>query len=263
LFLTLLHQAGAQSFLNPSFESWANPNACDVNLAPDNWLEYSNAGIGVDEADFSFCPTTIPPAPADGNIYARSYGATPTSGEGFYQVPSGFTVGVPYMITFNYAGSNLYGGTDPIKWHIFIDDADVDSTPVFQSTDAVWMSHSYTFISSNSSHKIGFRLYSTTTSPGSGAIDHIDLSQSNGMPHLNGIRGITVFPTAVSDMLTIDLNGAGHVQASILNSLGQKVMNCPLQGEKMQVDVSALQKGIYFLRVSDEKEVVVKRFVKE
>jgi hypothetical protein len=260
----LLTTAGAQSFLNPSFESWGSSTACEVNTAPDNWMEYSNGGIGVDEANFSYCATTIPPAPADGNIYARSYGASANTGEGFYQLVNGFMIGNMYMITYNYSGSNLYGGNDSLRWHIFIDDVDVDSTVFFQSTDPVWTSHGYTFMATATTHKIGFRTYSAGNGAASGGIDHVDLSQTTGFTALQGIKGISVYPSVAAEILTIDLNKVEGVKILVFNGLGQQVLIDPVgNGDKMTIDISSLEKGIYFVRISTEKEVVVKRFVKE
>jgi hypothetical protein len=253
----------SQALLNPSFESWGSSTACEVNVTPDSWVNYSNAGLEVDEANFSYCPTTIPPAPADGNVYARSYGASTASGEGFYQIVNGFTPGSSYLISYSYSGSNLYGGTDPVQWHTFIDDQDVNTSPVFQSTDAVWTLHNYVFVATSASHKIGFRLYSTTGNSGSGAMDHVDVSETTALILLPGIKGIAVYPSIVSDVLHLDLNRVENTNIVVYSSLGQQVASLIPGGDKVTLDVTALEKGIYFVRISTDKEVVVKRFVKE
>jgi hypothetical protein len=176
MFLPAL--AASQTLLNPSFETWGDSALCEVNTTADGWLNYSNGGIGSDEANFNLCPTTIPPAASNGIVYSRSV-AFGGSGEGQYQIVSGFLAGASYSISFDYAGSNLYGGLDSVRWHIFIDDIDVDQTPAFKSTDTIWSSHSYTFIATATSHKIGVRAFAVLSSgTGSAAIDNFGLNSS-------------------------------------------------------------------------------------
>src|SRR5690349_15178554 len=97
LFAALIYSWSiAQSFVNTSLENWASPTVCETNLPPDGWSNYSNVGLGPDEANFSLCSTTIPPAAADGHIYARCLAGNPNTGEGMYQTVSGFAVGEMY-----------------------------------------------------------------------------------------------------------------------------------------------------------------------
>jgi len=186
----------AQNFMNASVELWGIPGVCEVNIQPDDWTNYTNGGIGPDEANFSICPTTIPPNASNGNVYARMYAQDNTSGEGMFQNISGFVPGNVYDISFDYAGSNLYGGTNDSRWHLFIDDVDVDQTPVFQSTEINWSSHSFSFTASATTHKIGVRLYTTPnpTSTGSGAIDNFTLTidSSSFLPSGNFFAADTV-----------------------------------------------------------------------
>lgn len=188
----------AQTVVNGSFEQWGVVNVCEVNTPMDFWMDYSNGGIGADEANFIYCPTTIPPNASDSNVYARCFTATDTTGEGMYQIISGFTVGNVYPISFDYAGSNLYGGTSDCQWHLFIDDVDVNQTPVFHSTDAFWTPHVYSFTATNTTHKIGVRLYLPPGVPssGSGAIDHFYIppdSSAIALPVSNFIASDSAF----------------------------------------------------------------------
>jgi len=174
----------AQSFINPSLESWGVVTACDINTPPDYWPNYTNGGLGPDEANFNICPTTIPPNASDSFVYARCYAQDNTAGEGMYQLVSGFVIADSYTISFDYAGSNLYGGVRDVLWHLFIDDIDVDQTPVFHSTDNFWTLHTYTFIATATTHKIGVRCYTsiTGTGTGSGGIDNFRLTDISAMP---------------------------------------------------------------------------------
>src|SRR5438045_3976335 len=95
--LTLNYSKG-QAFVNQSLESWGDPTICETNTPPNGWSNYSNVGLGPDEANFPLCPTTIPPNASAGIIYARCLAGTPVQGEGMYQNVSGFLPGNPYTI---------------------------------------------------------------------------------------------------------------------------------------------------------------------
>lgn len=97
-----------------------------------------------------------------------------------FQYVSCFIADSAYRISFDYAGSNLFGGWDDIKWHLFIDDVNVFQTPVFHSTDTFWTTASYNFIATLTVHKIGVRLISTAGITGSGGIDNFILTRLSG-----------------------------------------------------------------------------------
>jgi gliding motility-associated-like protein len=162
----------AQSFQNNSLESWGTSGTCLVNSVPDNWVSFTNEGFNFDECDFAFCGSTIPAEAADGNIYGRAYSASSTSGEGIAQEVVGFLPGNEYQLTFQFAGSNLLPGFNPSRWHIFMDNVNVDQSIEFSSTEAQWSTHSFSFIATSTSHVFGFRACSANTGGGSAAIDN-------------------------------------------------------------------------------------------
>ena len=164
----------AQDFADPSFEVWGGAT-WSVNTPPDNWVDYTNGGLGVDEGDFVNCSHSIPPAAEDGVRYSRFYAETANSGEGISQVVSGLTTGTVYEIGYHYSGSNLYGGTGNVRFHTFLDDVDIHQSPVFNSLDAFWSQVSFTFVATASTHKIGFRAYTTGGLTGSAGMDGLSL----------------------------------------------------------------------------------------
>lgn len=179
LFLLICNYGicNAQNFINPSVENWGQINDCGINTPPDNWLDYSNGAAGVDEGSFPMCPTTIPANASNGNTYARSSAVSDTSGEGLFQYVNGFILGKVYLISFDYAGSNLYPGENDVQWHIFINDLDVNHTIYFHSTDAFWTTHYFAFTATSSTYKIGFRAYTypPNLERGSAAIDNFKI----------------------------------------------------------------------------------------
>src|SRR5215510_10031485 len=166
-------QCRSQSFTNPSLEAWAVPTVCETNTPPDGWTDYSNVGIGPDEGNLTICPSTIPPNAANGNTYARCLAGNPNTGEGMYQNVSGFFPGSSYTISYQFCGSNLWGGSGDCVWHMFIDDVDVNQSAIFSSGNPVWQTNYYTFTATLATHKIGFRAYTPTfNGGGSAAIDN-------------------------------------------------------------------------------------------
>lgn len=173
--LALGIQLNSQNFINGSFESWG-PAPCDINTAPDSWSNYSNGGLGADEARFPTCPSTIPTAAYAGAVYARFYAASPTQGEGFQQTVSGFLIGGMYQIRYYYCGSNLYGGTGNNRVHVFMDNIDVHQSPTFPSNLSTWTLGMYNFTATSTTHQFGFRMYSPSLPTGSGALDDVGIS---------------------------------------------------------------------------------------
>lgn len=63
------------------------------------------------------------------------------------------------------------------------------------------------------------------------------------------LPALRVYPNPVSSSLTID--GAAGGKAILVNSLGQQVLQCSIDGSRHQMDMSMLPAGVYFLRISD------------
>ncbi len=254
LFLFATGKPGfSQTIVNPSFESWGSSNICYVNTPPNNWLDYSDGGLGADEADFNYCPTTIPPNAANGVVYARCYAATDSTGEGMYQMVHGFEIGKTYLLSYDYAGSNLYGGTGDIQWHTFIDDTDVNQTPVFHSTDAFWTTNSFSFIAYDSVVKIGFRCYTTTMAAGSGGIDNLGLNNTTtGGGIIKSDLTVSIFPNPAKNLLTISLSENSPATYQISNVYGLSICSGMIQGnnQEKQIDISGINAGIYFLKIT-------------
>lgn len=200
--------SNAQTILNGSLEKWGDDHVCEINLTPNDWTNYSTGCLALDEANFLICPTTIPPNASHGNIYARACaGPDWQGGEGLFQDVSGFVAGQSYTLHFDYAGSNLYGGSDSVKWRIYIDDTLVDQTPYFSSAKNTWSAHAFNFEATQTTHKIGIRAYfifPSTTGDGSAAIDNISLSAGQaGLDEDLKANGIQIFPTLFQDQITV------------------------------------------------------------
>jgi hypothetical protein len=90
---------------------------------------------------------------------------------------------------------------------------------------------------------------------------HLFLSQVTGIHKTNTDHTITLFPNPVNNLLTIS-NPANQTYSYVIsNLLGQSIQSGKTQ---KQIDVSQLQKAVYFIQLKDEKgQVFTSKFIKE
>lgn len=249
----------AQSFLNGSFESWGVANVCEINVTPDNWINYSVAGIAFDEGNLNLCPSTIPPNASDGNVYARAMaGPDWQGGEGIYQNVSNINVGQVYTISFDYAGSNLYGGSDTVRWKVFINDTLVTQTPYFSSLQNTWSNFSYSFIATQSVNKIGFRAYKLN-GPGSAGIDNVKLEYDIATNVNNTLieNEFKIYPVPLDNILNVEHNSNEELDVVLLDlNLVEKVKQ--QFKNKATLSTEKLSSGLYICLVK-KKGVVIYR----
>ena len=75
-------------------------------------------------------------------------------------------------------------------------------------------------------------------------------------------EAIRVYPNPAKDNLTIETNSNTDQKIEILNLFGQTIYKTYIY-RKSIINTSAFAKGIYILKLSSDKETVVKKFVKE
>lgn len=75
-----------------------------------------------------------------------------------------------------------------------------------------------------------------------------------------GNPAFTIYPNPTSEVLFITSNGATIENISVYNTLGQKVLQpAPINNS---INVSVLQKGIYFIELTTENAKAVQKFIK-
>ncbi|HNW97379.1 MAG TPA: T9SS type A sorting domain-containing protein [Bacteroidales bacterium] len=87
-----------------------------------------------------------------------------------------------------------------------------------------------------------------------------------GLSDIKGIQGMRIYPNPADDNITIEFTDASEKNnVSIYNVEGQKIIeqNTSASTGKTLVGISDLQKGIYFLKVMNENNITVIRFIKE
>lgn len=84
------------------------------------------------------------------------------------------------------------------------------------------------------------------------------------IPENREVSGCAVFPNPSTDKITISSQLlTGITILSLFNVNGEKVLEKPLTETETQIDISALPRGLYFVRVQDEKMVEVAKIIKE
>jgi hypothetical protein len=73
-------------------------------------------------------------------------------------------------------------------------------------------------------------------------------------------QSIKIYPNPVTGKVTIECGNCSE-SLKLLNSIGQEVMEITLKSAKEIVDLSALNKGVYFLVYSQQKLRIVTKVV--
>ena len=95
------------------------------------------------------------------------------------------------------------------------------------------------------------------------ALIRIQPKTSLGIDNYNfPISNINYYPNPTKDNLTIETNSNREQRLEILNFIGQTVYTSNINN-KATIKTSAFLKGVYILKLSSNKESVVKKFVKE
>lgn len=74
---------------------------------------------------------------------------------------------------------------------------------------------------------------------------------------------VRLYPNPVSTNLTIEKSEFSTLKYRIYNPLGQVVLQGPINAPIQTIDVSTLEKGLYFMRFTDGQTVTVEKFLKK
>ncbi len=75
-------------------------------------------------------------------------------------------------------------------------------------------------------------------------------------------NNISIYPNPTKDNLTIETNSNTEQRLEILNLIGQTVYT-NIINKKATINTSAFAKGVYILKLSSDKETIVRKFIKE
>jgi len=88
------------------------------------------------------------------------------------------------------------------------------------------------------------------------------ISEILGIKENNLNNNFTIYPNPTKDNLTIETNSNKEQKIEITNLIGQTVYTTIIN-KKATINTSAFAKGVYILKLSSDKETVVRKFVKE
>jgi len=74
---------------------------------------------------------------------------------------------------------------------------------------------------------------------------------------------VSIYPNPAKDILTIETNTNTQQRLEITNLIGQTVYTNNINNKKATINTSAFANGVYILKLSSDKETVVRKFVKE
>lgn len=74
---------------------------------------------------------------------------------------------------------------------------------------------------------------------------------------------IVIYPNPAMDKLTLETSASYDGQLSIITLTGQQILSQKLSERKTIIDISALQNGIYFVRLTNDKTVEAWKFIKQ
>jgi hypothetical protein len=101
-------------------------------------------------------------------------------------------------------------------------------------------------------------------STGCNNADEVKEACPNAIEEIKTGNGIVIIPNPSNDKITISSHAiTGNTKLSIFNVSGEKVIERQLMDTDTQIDISALPRGVYFVRLQNEKMVEVGKMVKE
>lgn len=76
--------------------------------------------------------------------------------------------------------------------------------------------------------------------------------------------GITVYPNPSNGVYNIELTTEGNYQVSVVNVLGEEVMNFNINApSKKQFNIHEFSNGVYFVKLNNGTETIVRKIIKE
>jgi N-acetylneuraminic acid mutarotase len=100
--------------------------------------------------------------------------------------------------------------------------------------------------------------------PGCNSPDEVEEACFNSVEEINTRNGISIIPNPSNNKITISSPAiTGNTLLSIFNVSGKKVIEKQLTDNETQIDISALPRGVYFVRLQNENMVEIGKIVKE
>ena len=189
--------------------------------------------------------------PYEGNYCARSSAIQDGETSTLY---INVVVGTESQISFYYKVSSE---SNYDKLHFYIDGTEKNNW----SGEVAWTQASYAL--TPGTHELKWE-YTKDVSVSSGSdcawIDNVSFPASTIITDVKTVveNKVTVYPNPANDVLNIQL-GDDQSDIVIYNSLGQVVRRVEAMSGDVQINISDLQKGLYFVKINNEVLKVVKK----
>lgn len=94
-------------------------------------------------------------------------------------------------------------------------------------------------------------------------MDNFTTKEGVGFEQIAGKNSIRIYPNPVQNSLHLDLNLITAKQIQIYDMNGRLVRELFNISSHTQIDVTSLQKGLYFMQISTENGILIKKFIKQ
>lgn len=87
----------------------------------------------------------------------------------------------------------------------------------------------------------------------------------SGVETFNGTQSFNTYPNPVNNEFTVTFieTGTMNSELEIYNILGEMVSQSKIQNSKSKINISDLPKGVYFVKLISDKQIITKKIVKE
>jgi hypothetical protein len=107
-------------------------------------------------------------------------------------------------------------------------------------------------------------IYIENNAPGCNSQEEVEAACLTSVEEVKIGNGITIIPNPANDKITISSSTITSItQLSIFNVNGEKLIERQLTDTETRLDISALPRGVYFVRLQNEKIVEIGKMVKE
>ena len=249
-FSVVVASLGQELLLNGGFENW------DTDTAPTSWTKVENTTKETNENHH-------------GSFSAKHVGGTKDLG----QIIPGIIAGNSYTIVIWYKVIEN-DGTDARIWSYWKNAS--NNTFTDAATDGAIRGPENAYLDNNSGEWAKYEV--TVTAPVGATQFYFELRTYSGATvywdHLsfvnnttasvkeNTITGFASYPNPVSSgILNISSASSSAKSVAIFNLLGKKILTQSFSGTTKAIDVSAISKGVYLLKVTEGNNIATKKLV--
>lgn len=133
---------------------------------------------------------------------------------------------------------------------------------------ATWLRIDTVFTAPPLSRNIDLRLHAVryNGSNNDGYFDELYLGETPlvGIPEISRVENLVIYPNPAHGLLTIKASGVkGNSCLSVCNLSGRQLIFLKLTASETGIDISTLPRGVYVVRVQNEKMIEVGKIIKE